>query len=210
MVFKLSIKRIVFTIIFFLITFFNYVYSMDLSDDVKSTLLEDHKLMKEFRPKYKQYSCKLLTISKIKALYEVEKLDQYYYKIHPEKRSEFLEHIKSKMYNKCMLNYKDDKFIFEAELYYSYPSEGKDNDYKQYINIDLDEAVEEFNSVHNDGNNYNSEYFNKIEKDKDINKKHRKNIENNKKNTFKEDKLENTIDLDNEEKNKFKDNKNDL
>ena len=191
--------------LFILITLLlvNQLYLIDLTPEVKSTLLADHETMQKFRPQYKELSCRLLSISKIKYLYEVEKLDDYYYKIIPSQRENFLDHIKSKMYNRCMLEYKDDKFIFESELFYSYPREGNDNDYAHYVNISLDEAVEEFNDKYNEGKAYESVYFTKPKKEKGRKtKKERKTIakseeeENRNTENTKTDKKEEIDDLD--------------
>ena len=145
------------------------ILSMDLSDEIKKTLLEDHNVMKNYKGKYKDMSCSLVVTSKLKALYETEDLDEFYYKIVPSQREDFLESLKNKMHLQCMERYKDDKFIFDSELFYFYPED--DSDYRHYVHVDIGEFVVEYNKFNNNGTNYDSPFFTKKRNSNNKNKK---------------------------------------
>ncbi len=120
----------------------SFIISTDLSPEIIDTLMADHERMKHFRENYNRLSCKLLIVSKIKAMFELEEIDYYTDRIHPNDRAQFLEELKKAMIDKCLSTYKEDKIIFEDKLFYSYPN--PDNEYRGYYFIDIEEILAKY------------------------------------------------------------------
>lgn len=116
--------------------------AMDLSKEIIDTLNNDHVRMKNFKENFRRMSCKLLVTSKLRALYETEELDKYTNQTTPESRPLYLDKLYENYYEACMKTYREDKLIFEKELFYSYPSD--DEKYQRYLNVSLQDMLEGF------------------------------------------------------------------
>ena len=128
-----------FTINFVLVIF---TFSADLSKDVVETLQQDHERMKNFKENYRRMSCKLLVNAKFRAMYETEEIDKYTNRTTPEERPRYIDLVHNEMLNTCYKVYREDKILFEKELFYSYPQD--DSQYKAFYKVDLEALLENF------------------------------------------------------------------
>lgn len=152
-------------IITFIFSILNYSNSTELGKDILETLNKDSDHMKNFKENYRRMSCKLLVTSKLRAMFETEELDKYTNRTTPEARPQFLDRLKEEYLNSCLSTYKEDKIIFEKELFYSYP--GDDKEYRRYLKVDLEELIKEY-----------PEYDSSLEVKDDTIKNKKKNKEN--------------------------------
>lgn len=118
------------------------IINSDLSQEIIDTLMNDHERMKNFKTNYHRMSCKLLIVSKIRALFETEKIDDYVLRIFPEERHSFLDKLYEKMITKCLETYKEDKILFEDKLFYYFPD--PDDEYSGLYNINIEDVLKEF------------------------------------------------------------------
>ena len=124
------------------LTSLNYFTSMDLSSEIIETLNKDHVRMKNFKENFRRMSCKLLVNAKLRALFETEELDKFTNQITPETRGAYLDKLQDALFQACMKTYREDKLIFEKELFYSYPTD--DEQYRKYLDVNYQELLEEF------------------------------------------------------------------
>lgn len=118
------------------------IMNSDLSQEIIDTLMNDHERMKNFKTNYHRMSCKLLIVSKIRALFETEQIDDYVLRIFPEDRNSFLDKLYDTMMTKCLETYKEDKLLFEDKLFYYFPE--PDHEYSGLYNINIEDVVKEF------------------------------------------------------------------
>ncbi len=137
----------------------------DLTKEIIDSLNNDHLRMKGFKENFRRMSCKLLVVSKIRALYETEELDKYTNRTTPESRPKYVDKLREEYYDACMLTYREDKLIFEKEMFYSYPQD--DSKYQKYLNVSLETLLEEFPKF----NQTEWDLANKVNEKKDSKKK---------------------------------------
>ena len=116
--------------------------SMDLSSEILETLNNDHLRMKGFKENYRRMSCKLLVTSRLRAMYETEELDHYTNKTTPEARPKFLDRYRNDLLEHCLKHYKEDKIIFQDQLFYSYPQD--DREYRGLLSVNITEILLDF------------------------------------------------------------------
>ena len=129
-------------ILFVLIAFVYCIFAMDLSSEIIKTLENDHQRMSNFKENYRRMSCKLLTVSKMRALYESEELDIYTNRTTPEMRPKYVDKLKDAYLENCLKLYREDKILFEKELFYSFPKD--DGSYKWLLKVDKEALLEGF------------------------------------------------------------------
>lgn len=135
---------LLFLVMITLVFLIEFSLNTDLSKEIIETLNQDHANMKNFKENYRRMSCKLLVVAKMRAMFETEEIDKYSNFTTPESRPKFIDRVHEDMLNACMERYKEDKILFEKELFYSYPQD--DSQYNRYINVSLSEILEEFPS----------------------------------------------------------------
>lgn len=122
--------------------FIPYAYSTDLSPEIVETLMADHESMKDFRNKYHKLSCKLVVVAKMRAMFETKDIDKIITRVAPENRGELLDDLREAYTANCNKLYKEDKIIFESQLFYSYPN--PDTDYQAFFKIDEDSMISKY------------------------------------------------------------------
>lgn len=122
--------------------FIHFGFTADLSTEVVETLHQDHERMKNFKENYRRMSCKLLVNAKFRAMYETEEIDKYTNRTTPEERPRYIDLVHDEMLNTCLKVYREDKILFEKELFYSYPQD--DSQYKAFFKVDMEALLENF------------------------------------------------------------------
>ena len=112
---NISIKQLILLLSISLTSLISQYSSTDLTKEIIDSLNNDHLRMKGFKENFRRMSCKLLVVSKIRALYETEELDKYTNRTTPESRPKYVDKLREEYYDACMLTYKEDKLIFENE-----------------------------------------------------------------------------------------------
>lgn len=81
-----------------------------LTPEVLDYLAKDEQTFREYRAGYKELTCKLLTYSKLKVLYESESIDKVMNQTN-NKRG-FVDYLHSSMFDLCRRVYSDNNMVY--------------------------------------------------------------------------------------------------